>query len=41
MSEYPITLFWSDQDGGWIADVPDLVSCSAFGRTPQKRLRRC
>ena len=31
---YHINLFWSDADGCWIADVPDLKSCSAHGRTP-------
>jgi predicted RNase H-like HicB family nuclease len=38
VSEYPISLFWSEEDGGWIADIPDLASCSAFGRTPQEAL---
>lgn len=31
---YPINVFWSDEDGCWIADVPDLRGCSAHGRTP-------
>jgi predicted RNase H-like HicB family nuclease len=31
-------LFWSEPDGGWIADVPDLCSCSAFGDTPAEAL---
>ncbi|MBX9727979.1 MAG: type II toxin-antitoxin system HicB family antitoxin, partial [Sphingopyxis sp.] len=26
-------LFWSDEDGCWIADVPDLRPCSAHGET--------
>ena len=21
---YPINVFWSDEDGAWVADVPDL-----------------
>ena len=29
---YHINVFWSDEDGCWIADVPDLVTCSAPGR---------
>jgi predicted RNase H-like HicB family nuclease len=33
---YAITVVWSDEDGGWIADAPDLKSCSAFGRTPEE-----
>lgn len=31
---YHINLFWSDDDDCWIADVPDLRSCSAHGDTP-------
>jgi predicted RNase H-like HicB family nuclease len=32
--KYHINLFWSEPDGAWVADVPDLQSCSAFGDTP-------
>jgi predicted RNase H-like HicB family nuclease len=32
--KYHNNLFWSEPDGGWVADVPDLQSCSAFGDTP-------
>ena len=35
---YHINLFWSDADSAWIADVPDLQSCSAFGDTPSEAL---
>ena len=31
---YHINIFWSDDDACWIADVPDLKSCSAHGDTP-------
>lgn len=31
---YHINLFWSVNDGCWIADVPDLKYCSAHGDTP-------
>lgn len=31
--KYHINLFWSDEDGSWVADVPDLYPCSAFGKT--------
>ena len=31
--KYHINLFWSESDGAWVADVPDLQSCSAFGDT--------
>ncbi len=36
--KYHINLFWSEPDGAWIADVPDLQSCSAFGDTPAEAL---
>jgi predicted RNase H-like HicB family nuclease len=38
MSDYHINLFYSDEDGGWIADIPDLDACSAFGTTPEEAL---
>ncbi len=31
MSDYHINIFYSEEDGGYIADIPDLDSCSAFG----------
>ena len=36
--KYRINLFWSDEDSAWVADVPDLQSCSAFGDTRTKAL---
>jgi len=36
MPAYPISVFWSDEDKEWIADVPDLTYCSAFGDTPHE-----
>ena len=38
MNRYHINLFWSDEDASWVADVPDLKSCSAFGNTPAEAL---
>jgi len=37
-SPYHISLFWSEPDGTWVADVPDLRSCSAFGDSPAEAL---
>ena len=31
MKDYHINIFYSDEDGGYIADIPDLAGCSAFG----------
>lgn len=39
MIEYPILIFWSDEDDAYIADVPDLRYCSAHGDTPEEALR--
>jgi len=39
MKDYHINIFYSDEDEGYIADIPDLVSCSAFGHTPEEALR--
>ena len=30
-TKYPIEVFWSDEDEGFIAVVPDLPGCSAWG----------
>ena len=38
MKDYHINIFWSEEDGGYIADIPDLDSCSAFGVTPREAL---
>ena len=35
---YHINLFWSDRDACWVADVPDLKTCAAFGDTPEEAL---
>jgi predicted RNase H-like HicB family nuclease len=38
MKDYHINIFYSDEDGGYIADIPDLEACSAFAKTPEKAL---
>ena len=38
MKDYHINIFFSEEDGGYIADIPDLDSCSAFGTTPEEAL---
>lgn len=39
MSDHRINIFYSEKDGGYIAELPDLKHCSAFGNTPQEALR--
>ena len=39
MRDYHINIFWSDEDGCYVADIPDLHYCSAFGQTPEEALR--
>lgn len=36
MSDYHINVFYSPEDGSYIADIPDLDACSAFGSTPEE-----
>ena len=38
MKDYHINIFYSSADGGYIADIPDLRHCSAFGATPEQAL---
>lgn len=38
MKDYHINIFYSDEDGGYIADIPELRYCSAFGDNPDEAL---
>ncbi len=38
MKDYHINIFYSEEDEGYIADIPDLEACSAFGDTPAEAL---
>ena len=38
MRDYHINIFYSEDDGCYIADIPDLVACSALGDTPDEAL---
>jgi predicted RNase H-like HicB family nuclease len=33
MYKYEIIIYWDNQDGVYIADVPELPGCSAHGKT--------
>jgi len=39
MKDYHINIFYSSEDEGYIADIPDLKYCSAFGETPELALQ--
>jgi predicted RNase H-like HicB family nuclease len=39
MIEYPMVVFWSEDDQAYIADVPDVRYCSAHGETPEEAVR--
>ena len=36
MPKYHINVFFSGDDGCWVADIPDLKFCSAFGETAEE-----
>ena len=40
MKDYHIDIYYSEEAGGYIADIPDLESCSAFGNTPDEALKQ-
>lgn len=39
MKSYHINIFYSEEDEGYIADIPDLKHCSAFGDSEEEALR--
>jgi len=39
MHKYHINIFYSQDDEGFIADIPDLKYCSAFGETQQEAFK--
>lgn len=38
MSKYEIIIYWSEEDGAFIAEVPELAGCLADGETYQEAL---
>lgn len=38
MNKYSIEIFYSEDDDGYIAVVPELPGCSAFGETEEEAL---
>ena len=39
MKDYHINIFHSEDDECYVADIPDLQYCSAFGDTPEEAAR--
>ena len=33
LTRYPIEVFWSDEGEGYVAFVPELAGCNAWGKT--------
>ena len=40
MNHYPLNIFWSAEDDGFIAEAPDLPGCSAWGTTEVEAVRQ-
>lgn len=38
MHKYEIVIYWSDEDGVFIAEVPELPGCMAHGDTSERAL---
>lgn len=38
MAKYERIIFWSEEDGRWIVDVPELPGCMADGATAVEAL---
>ena len=38
MHRYQIVIFWSDEDGAFIADAPELPGCQAHGSSQAEAL---
>ena len=38
MHRYEITICWSDEDGVFVADIPELPGCMAHGDTREAAL---
>jgi predicted RNase H-like HicB family nuclease len=39
VKDYHINVFFSEDDNCYVADIPDLRYCSAFGTTPEQAVR--
>ncbi len=39
MNRYEIIIYWSNEDGAFVAEVPELPGCAAHGSTQEEALR--
>lgn len=40
MHKYEVIIYWSNEDGAFVAEVPELPGCSAHGDTQQAALEQ-
>lgn len=38
MNKYEVIIYWSDEDGAFVAEVPELPGCAAHGPTQEAAL---
>lgn len=38
MNKYEVIIYWSDEDGAFVAEVPELPGCAAHGDTQEAAL---
>ena len=39
MNKYEVIIYWSQEDGAYVAEVPELAGCAAHGPSQQEALR--
>ncbi|MDA8273506.1 MAG: type II toxin-antitoxin system HicB family antitoxin [Deltaproteobacteria bacterium] len=39
MSKYEIVIYWSEEDGSFIAEAPELSGCMADGKTYEEAVK--